>query len=63
VNWGRVSSENIWVEKCGFGTSLVDTNPNWLSKDEIRLKSPATGAKLDMGCSEPIEFIESGNSS
>jgi hypothetical protein len=41
---------------------MVDMNPKRLSEGEILLKPPgvpATGAKLDKGCSEPIEFIES----
>jgi hypothetical protein len=52
-----------WVEKSGIGPSPVEVNPNWLSEDEIWPKSAATGAKLDMGCSKPIEFIESCNCS
>jgi hypothetical protein len=51
------------VAKSGFVTCLVNVNPNGLSEDEISLKPPGVpvmgGAKLDEGCSEPVEFTDS----
>jgi hypothetical protein len=62
MDLGSVSSGIMWVQKSGSGTSTVDVNPNGLSEGEIPLTSsgvPVTGAKMDKGSSEPVEFIES----
>jgi hypothetical protein len=41
---------------------MVDITPNGLSEGEISLKTPGVpvaDAKLDKGCSKPLEFSES----